>query len=247
MTSKALAIPDQFKALAPVVEDEDALFSQDELQDSMGTQGFGPGDLERIKVPGAGSVNWEVFDDSFKALDVVIVAAQDVRVFYAKKYSGGNEPPDCLSLDCKVGVVGEDAPAEITGDCATCPKAQWGSAVNDDGEATAGQACKQRKMMLIYRPEDSFPFILSVPPSSLKNIQKYFGRMVSGYGRPYWGVVTRLTLEKQKSGGGIVYSSIVPEFLRELTDDEVIAVKQLRERFVPALEARVPTGEDTEE
>lgn len=246
MTSKALAIPDQFKALGPVVEDEDSMFSQAELQDSMGSKGFGPGDLERIKVPAGGSTNWEIYDEAQKALDIVIIAAQDVRAFYAKKYSGGNEPPDCLSLDCKFGVVGEDAPDEITGNCATCPKAQWGSAVNDDGEQTGGQACNQRKMMMVYRPEDSFPFVLSIPPSSLKNLQKYFGRLVSGHDRPYWGVVTRLTLESQKSGGGIKYSSVVPEFLRELTDDEVVACKQLRERFVPALEARTPTGEDTE-
>jgi len=244
MTGKAIVNIDTFKSLAPVADEGDSLFSQDDLQDSMGKRGFGPGDLERIKVPAGGATSWEILDDSAKHLDVVIIAAQDIRMFYNKKFSGGNEPPDCMSLDTITGAPGEDAPEEITGDCSTCPKAQWGSAVNDDGEITSGQACSMRKMMLIYRPEDSFPFVLSVPPSSLKNIQKYFGRLVSGHSVPYWGAVTRLTLEKQKSGGGITYSSVVPEFLRELREDEVIAAKQLRANFVPALERRAPTAQD---
>lgn len=244
--STALAIPDTFKALGPVIEDEDALFSTDELQDSMGAEGFGPGDLERIKVPAGGSTTFEIGDDAAKSIDVVIVGAQDIRMFYNSKYTGGNEPPDCISLDLRMGVVGEDAPAEITGECATCPKAQWGSAKDDDGNPTAGQACSQRKVMLIYRPEDSFPFILSAPSSSLKNIKQYFGRLVSGHGRPFWGVVTRFTLEKKKSGSGIEYSVLAPEYLRDLTEDEVVAVKQIRARMLPALERRTPEGADAE-
>lgn len=242
----ALAKTDSFKALS-VIDDSDSQFSQSELGDSMGAEGFGPGDLEKIKVPAGGSVNWEVQEESTKHLDVVILAAQDIRVFYNKKYSGGNEAPDCMSLDAVTGVCGEDAPAEITGCCATCPKAVWGSAVDKEGNPTGGQACKQRKAMLVVQPQDSFPFVLNAPSSSLKNLKKYFGRLVSGHGRPFWGVVTRLGLAKVKSANNVPYSVIEPELVRVLDDDEVDAVRGLRETFVPALEGSAPTGRDDSE
>jgi hypothetical protein len=212
----------------------------------MGAEGFGPGDLEKIKVPAGGSVNWEIQGDPVKHLDVVILAAQDIRVFYNKKYSGGNEAPDCMSLDCTTGVCGEDAPEEITGCCATCPKAEWGSAVDEDGNPSGGQACKQRKAMLVVQPHDSFPYVLNAPSSSLKNLKKYFGRLVSGQGRPFWSVVTRLVLAKTKSANGVPYSVIEPELIRVLDENEIEAVRELRENFAPALEGNPPTGQDSE-
>jgi hypothetical protein len=246
MSSKKseIVVAAKFVALAPQDLVDDGLFSSDELAGSMGAKGFGPGDLERIKIPAGGGTTWDIIDESSKTIDVVIVAAQDVRVFYVGKYTGGNEPPDCASLDCIIGLPGENAPGEITGDCSTCPKARWGSAVSDSGEEGKGQACKQRKMMLLYREQDRFPLVLSVPSSSLKQVQKYFGRLVSGFGRPYWGVVTRLSLEKAKSSGNIEYSSLVLEFVRTLEAEEVETVRKLREQFVPALERRMPEAQD---
>jgi hypothetical protein len=167
-------------------------------------------------------------------------------MFYTKKYSGGNEPPDCISLDMERGVVGEDAPEEITGCCATCPKGVWGSAVDDDGNPTAGQACKAKKVMLIVQPGDSYPIVLSAPSTSLKPLKKYFGRMVSGSDRPFWSVVTRLGLVKGKSGGGIAHSVIEPEFIRNLSEEETDSVRRLRETYEPSLDKRTPTAEDAE-
>lgn len=237
--SDKLAKVDTFSALTPH-EEADALFSNEELGDSMGTKGFGPGDMEKVTVPGAGGTTWEVGEEAVKHLDVVIIAAQDTRKYYVKPYDGSKNPPDCVSLDGVHGIAGDDAPEECGGLCEDCPLAQWGSARDKDGNPLKGKACSERKAMLILREKSALPLILSAPPSSLKYVQPYFGRMVSGRGRPFYGVVTRLSLEKDKSETGIVYSAIKPTFVRDLERDEVLAVRKLRDTFVPALAARVP-------
>ena len=240
--SKAL-VPKQsnFLALSPALQESaDDLFSPKEIKDSMGKQSMN--DLEKIKVPSGGTTSWEVIgkngeEEMVKALEVVVVAAQDVRVFYATKYSGGNEPPDCASLDCITGIVGENAPEEITGDCASCPKSQWGSAVDEDGNPTDGKACNERKMCLIYRPEDMVPIVLSIPPSSLKEVSRTFSRIAVARHRPYWGCVFSLTLSKEKNKRGIVYSQVQASFVRDLTAEEVAVVRDIREQFVPTVDA----------
>lgn len=230
MSKDKLAKVETFVALAPgnLV---DSPFSQEELTGSMGVEGFSPQDLEKIKVPAGGATVWEIeaTGEAEKSLDCIIIDAQDIRMFYEDGYNGESNPPDCMSLDLKTGVVGEDCPEEVTGNCATCPKSKWGSAVNDKGEPTAGQACKQRKVMLLVRPGDSLPFVLNAPSSSLKYIKKHFGRCVSAHGAPFWGVVSSLKLRKETKG--VEHSVIDPEILRPLDIEEVEAVRALRERF----------------
>ena len=209
----------------------DSPFSNEELQGSMGAEGFSPRDLEKIKVPAGGATTWEIeaTGEATKQIDCIIIDAQDIRMFYEEGYNGESNPPDCMSLDLKTGVVGENCPEEVTGNCATCPKAKWGSAVNDKGEPTAGQACKQRKVMLIIQPGDNLPYVLNAPSSSLKYIKKHFGRCVSAHGAPFWGVVSSLKLRKEEKG--IEHSVIEPEILRPLSLEEIEAVRALRERF----------------
>jgi hypothetical protein len=101
--------------------------------------------------------------------------------------------------------------------------------------------------MLIVQPDDNFPYVLSAPSTSLKPLKKYFGRIVSGHNRPFWGVVTTLRLGKEKSGGGLLYSVIAPEFLRVLTEEEVAAVRGLRKGFGASFEKeRTPEPQDAE-
>lgn len=247
--SKALAKTEssEFQALATTPIEDDGMFSQKELKESMGTAPPSTRDFQRLKVPAGGSLAWEIIDengepDSVKSFDAIIVAAQDMRLFYAKKYSGGNEPPDCVSLDLINGAMNEDAPADITGLCATCPKNKWGSAVDESGEPTKGKACQERKQLLLLRPNDLMPCLLSVPPSSLASVQSYIRRLPAMIRRPFYGVVTTFELEKQKSDNGIPYSRVKLSLSRPLNADEVAAVRMLRDEFGAAIE--VPRSEE---
>ena len=237
--SKAI-IKSEFSILAPQKRTS-SKFSPEEIKENAGKRAPSISDLDKIKVPAGGAIMWEVLDvngeeDNVKTFEAVIMAAQDVRVFYATKYSGGNEPPDCLSLDMIHGLVGEDCPPDVTGECASCPKAEWGSATNDKGDPAGGKACSERKQMLLFRPDDQAPVVLSVPPTSLKEVENYIRRLPISRDELYWSCVTKFALKKEKSGSGIAYSQIVCDFVRGLNDEERETMRGIRSQYIPALE-----------
>lgn len=233
MASKKDAIVEHkstFAALAPM-NDEESLFAPDEVMaDNFGNQTLNPNDLDRVKIPAGGGTAWEVptIDGEIeyrKELNVIIVAQRDVRSYYSTAFDGGNAPPDCYSLDCVNGI------GEPSGKCVTCPFSQWGSATDANGNPTDGQACNQRKLLLCISEDSTLPFLISAPPSSLKALKKYLVRL-SGAKLPFWGVVTSLTLEKQKSGGGIDHSVINPKYVRTITKEEIPLMRSYRQSLL---------------
>jgi len=74
-----------------------------------------------------------------------------------------------------------------------------------------------------------------VPPSSMRDVRQYFLRL-AGAGVPYYGVTTKLTLEQDKSQGGITYSKIKPSLGARLAPEELVRIKEFREAIVPALQ-----------
>lgn len=171
-------------------------------------------DLTAIRFPSGGGTTWEIETLTEplaeKKLEVVILAAQDARVYYeaGMEETGSGTPPDCSSPD---GVTGLGNPG---GSCADCPFAQWGSA--NDGR---GKRCSQRKQALVLTKHSNLPYLLSVPPTSLKPLRQYM-LALTGQGLPYYGVVTELSLVKAVSGGGVEYAQLVCKFLRPLTPEE---------------------------
>lgn len=230
MAKNALAKVDTFTALAPIGE-TNSPFSQDEVMgENLGAGGLSPNDLDKVKIPSGGGTAWEIptldgKGDIAKDLDVIIVAKRDIRAYYSTRYDGSKNPPDCFSDDCITGV------GNPGGICDTCEFAQWCTATDDNGNPTNGQACSQRMMLLCIGPDSTIPFVISVPPSSLKTIKPYLIRL-SGARRPFWSVVTKLSLSKTE-GTGIAHSVVNPEFVRELTDEEIPAIRAYRESLLP--------------
>jgi hypothetical protein len=189
------------------------------LRENIGAQGLSTFDLDKIKVPGGGAVSWEIptleGPKPFQVLEGIIVHFKDIRSYWKEKYGAGagNVPPDCNSDD---GVVGVGNPG---GDCQKCPLAQFGTATNEKGEPTAGQACRQIRLMLFLRQESLVPMLVVIPPSSSKNARQYFLRLISN-GYPYYGVTTQLRLERQKSGGGVAFSQATFAMGRKLEPQE---------------------------
>ena len=225
-------VKDEYKALAVPAAKLAAI-----LKDSVGTQGLKVSDLDKIKVPTGGMTVWEVptLDGSepMKAVEGIVLHFKDTRGYWASK-AGGNKPPDCRSDDGLTG-IGTIA-AMHGGNCATCPMAQFGTAVDDAGKPAAGQACKQKRIMLFLRQENIMPLLVSLPATSLKNARQYFLRLVNN-GLSFRHVTTQLRLEK-KQGPKNEYSVATLTRGRNLEPEELAKVetigKAMREMFSQA-------------
>ena len=100
--------------------------------------------FEKIKIPAGGGLAYEVpgddpaSPDSVKEFSAVILYHHPIGVYYKEKFNGGSNPPDCSSLDGKLGVVSETGECR---DCKTCPYAKFGSGENGGMHASRSVVC----------------------------------------------------------------------------------------------------------
>jgi hypothetical protein len=197
------------------------------IKETLGGESLQAHDLDRVKVPSGGALSWEVptvsGEASMKELVGIIVHHQNKRAYWHEKFSGGNEKPDCSSEDAITGV------GDPGGECASCPFAQFGS--DEDG---VSQACKALKHIFILTEGSVLPIVVTLPPSSLAPAKKYLMRLIQNRIAPS-GIVTKLTLEKAESKGGIKYSKAVFAAGEPLKPDDAEKVKQYAEALKPSL------------
>lgn len=215
MAKSEIVVAGSFAALAQIEGD---LGLQDIVNINMGGGGVDPSMLDRVKVPSGGGLAWEVptldgGSDPKKELVGVIVGVQNIRSYYSTEYTGGNEPPDCASRDGIYGEPASDAAEGFGGNCAKCPMSQWGTGKN------GGQACSQRKLLLLLQEDSMLPLVVNVPPSSLRELDKFLLRLTAKK-LPFFKAVVSLKLVKEKSAGGIDYARIAPGFVRQLDEVE---------------------------
>ncbi len=204
------------------------------IADNLGPQGFGPGDLDRVKIPAGGGRSWNVpsleGDKEEREIQGIIIHWADRRVYWEKSFSGEGAPPDCYSEDTVTGV---GSPGGL---CDKCPLSEFGTAKSQNGEFGKGQACKQIRQIFVSREDGGLvPLLVTLPPTSLAPVRKYFLRLASSE-LPYWGVVTKLTLEKTKNSGGIEFSRVDAAMGRRLSPEELRGVEQYRNAIRPALD-----------
>lgn len=164
--------------------------------------------VSRISCDKAGMTYLET--DIGKTLDAIVVANSHERTFYEDDYDPDViVPPTCFaqSLTGDDMTPHENVPDPISGDCASCPNAQFGTA-----KLGKGQACKSyRKLMLIPANTDDAAVselaMLRVPPASLKFWARY-ATMVASSGRPPWAVVTRIKIVPQKMAFTIEFERV---------------------------------------
>ena len=182
--------------------------------------------FDKIKVPSGGSLAFEVpgenpdepeFQKEFKA---VILYQHPMLSYYKEKYTGGNEAPDCSSLD---GINGVEKETGCVQACKDCPFAKFGSGEN------GGKACKTRRRLFILRENEMFPSIFSVPTSSLNDYSSYVFSLIKK-GRKLNQVVTKFSLKKATSGTGITYSKVVLACDRDLNDAEKENIAKMTEQ-----------------
>src|SRR4051794_22747688 len=112
------------------------------IQENLGGQEIGEFDLPRVKVPAGGGRTWEIPSlggfDSEPILSGIVVHFKLTRA-YGPTRDTSNSPPACRSEN---GIVGIGDPG---GHCKTCPLAQFGTAIDDQGNPAPGQACNAKE------------------------------------------------------------------------------------------------------
>lgn len=177
----------------------------------------------RVKIPSGGGLAFEVpgddpeNPDAEKEIIGVIVDHHPVNAYWQNKYSGGNNPPDCSSMDGKVGIdrSGNRKP------CNTCPLNEWGS-----DEDSRGKACKNMHRVYILREGEMLPLLLTLPPTSLKNFADYLAMRIVSRGMRSYGVITKISLKKAQNSDGINYSQAVFALAGKLSPEQTGAMAE---------------------
>lgn len=190
------------------------VFTQ-EIQESMAEEMDGVTlKFDRIKIPSGGSLAFELPNEddpedplTEKTVTGIILVHHPINAYWEKEYSGEKNPPDCSSMDARIGVERETG-RQIP--CASCPKNQWGSAPpNKDGSTNNGKACKNMRRVYLLREGYMFPFLLTLPPTSLENFNEYISKRIVQKGLRSFEALSTVSLKKDKNKGGIEYSKAV--------------------------------------
>ena len=166
-------------------------------------------EFDMVRIPAGGGLAFEVPDpegepESVKDIVGVIVDHHPARTYWKDAFGGQGRPPDCASLDGDTGTAGADSELAWAGSsraCEGCPMNQWGS-----DERGRGKACKELHRLYVLQQGDAFPLLLTLPPTSLKNLSGYLGKRVLAQGMRSYGVLTRVALKRATNSGGINYS-----------------------------------------
>lgn len=170
--------------------------------------GLGTIPFDVVKFPSGGGLVFEVptedpdQPDTVKDITGVILFHHPTNAYWEKDISESeNKNPDCVSYDGHVGV--KAATGEAC-DCADCPLNQYGTA-----KKGSGKACKNAHRIFLLRSGDPLPMIINIPPTSLKEMKRYFVKSVVARGQKSFQVITRITLKKAQNADGISYSTAV--------------------------------------
>lgn len=179
--------------------------------------------FQRVKIPSGGGLAFEVPGDDpenpdlVKELVGIIVDKHPVNAYWADDYTGGNNPPNCSSLDGKHGT------GEPGGICATCPFNQFGS-----DETSGGKACKNMHRVYLLQEGTIMPLLLTLPPTSIKNLSEYVVRLMNK-GLNTKSVLTKVTLKKAVNKNGITYSQAVFSLAGKLSTEMAAQVAEYAE------------------
>lgn len=201
--------------------------------------------FDEVKIPSGGSLAFELPSDdpdnpeTATSITGIIAYHHSANARWEGNYTGDadSNAPVCISYD---GVLGFNN--GTCTECKECPFNQFGS-----DESGVGKACKNMKRVYILRSGELLPLVLVLPPTSIRPFREYLGRLVKRGKKPS-GVITKITLKKEKSQSGIVYSRVALEKVAELSPDEQAAVVGIRKDLEAFLEAQthLPQGEASE-
>ena len=156
-------------------------------------------------------------EETVEELRCIIIAGRKARGFWGEKgvATEANQAPLCSSVDGITGVC-QDTDAFVAvaeehnvvnqiapfgpAPCDKCPFSQW--------KGATPPLCKEMRRLLIMVEGHSFPAILSVPPTSIRNWDDY-RQARSDTKESFTTVLTSITAAKDVNKKGDVFSRIL--------------------------------------
>ena len=170
----------------------------------------------KIKVPSGGLLAYEVEGEDkddveyMKEIPCVILYNHLMNAYWPNPYGTSKEEKDkipvCSSLDGKTGLNVNTGEAR---QCDYCPFNKFGTGVDKNGALTAGKACKNMRRIYLMMNGDPNLYLLTVPPTSLKDVKEQLDKALSKARLPLWKQVVKLSLEKVANRAGTEYSKVV--------------------------------------
>ncbi len=203
-------------------------------------------DAKHIKIPSGGGKAFEVETDDpedpevLKEVDGVIIFTHRMNAYWAHKFGEAGEDgntnkiPDCSSMDGKTGLMRETGEVR---DCASCPYNQFGS----EG---AGKACKNMRRLYILRDGKPDIYLLTVPPTSLKDINKALKALMGKTKTPYTRQIVTFKLSTAESKDKIKYSRVSLEKKALIPDNLFPVTQALRAELKKSYESVAITSGD---
>lgn len=181
----------------------------------------------KVKLTPGGVPTFQIEGETEDDVDVeskiraVIVFTHRINAFWENKYGEGdntNQPPTCSSMDGKTGFVFQTGEKRS---CDSCPYNQFVDGVKQ---------CKNMRRIYMLLPDQTIPYMLSVPPTSIKDVNKALARILAS-GSPYTSVVVEFSLKKAENKNSVKYCKIEMKKVGALEPDQVKTVIQMRNKI----------------
>lgn len=228
-----LAVLNSFEMTAPFQSMDPELLAelQDELEDLDAEIGI---TCRQIKIPAGGKLAYEVQgeedgdEEYLKEIEGVIVFTHRMNGYWPNAFGTSTNPEDklpvCSSMDGKTGMNIQTGCVE---ECERCPYNQFGS----DGRGGKGKACKNMRRIYLMRSGDPNFYLLTVPPTSIREVNKSLTRIMASKGIPYTNLIIGFKLAKATNANGIDYSTVVIEKKGILPPAAAATAKEMRSQI----------------
>ena len=162
-----------------------------------------------------------------KEVEGVIIFTHRLNGYWPGAFgTDDNKVPACSSMDGKTAVWTDTGEVRT---CENCPLNQYGSDDNPNGTGK-GKACKNMRRIYLMMNGDPNFYLLTVPPTSIKDVNKQLTKIITG-GTPYTGLIVSFKLEKAKNAKGVEYSKVTVEKKGLLPPAVSAAAKEMRRQI----------------
>lgn len=228
MAKNELAVLNDFAIVSGYegMSEEEIADLQDEMEDLDDERGIA---CRQVKVPSGGGKAFEVEGDDpedpelMKEIRCVIVFTHRMNSYWPGNFEDNpdNRIPTCSSMDAKTGVNYETG--EIR-NCDTCPLNQYA----DDG---SGKPCKNIRRVYFLMPGRPQIYLLSIPPTSIRDVNKQLARIMGSNKIPYTRLVVNFKLDAATNRNGVKYSKVVVERVGLLAPEQAKIVADMRRQL----------------
>ena len=149
--------------------------------------------------------------DKVESIDCIILDSNKNRAYWPEKYSGGNEPPACSSIDGELpnGITTGEPIHDV---CAKCPKSKFIDSVDKNGNKIKlrPECNESRRLHVLVDGAGSLPHRINLPATSLKAWRLFqtdlTSKAVTSNGDiiPRLAFIIRLELEEGRSNNFVI-------------------------------------------